>query len=116
MADLKPHYSVRTVQMQTLSAADQIALAAQTDVMLSMHSNGLTHALWMPAGGAVVEIFPNGHCSRDYVMIATASGQAWVGLDGDAVVPRATAPTAPTWIEALWATSRSTPRSSRWRC
>ena len=88
VTDLTPFYNVDIVYMQDLSAVDQIRRAAASNVMLSVHGNGLSHAMWMPRGGAVVEMFPNQRCLRDYLMLATVAGHSWVGIDnGTIVVP-----------------------------
>lgn len=86
ITELTPFYSVDIVYMQDLSAFDQIRQAAFSNVMLAVHGNGLSHAMWMPRGGAVVEMFPNRRCLRDYYMLATVAGHAWVGIDNDTVV------------------------------
>ena len=33
--------------------------AASTDVLISMHGAGLTHVIFQPPGGALIELFPN---------------------------------------------------------
>jgi len=84
--ELTPFYNVDIVYMQALSAVDQIRQAAASNVMLSVHGNGLSHAMWMPRGGAVVEMFPDQRCLRDYQMLATVAGHTWVGVDNGTVV------------------------------
>lgn len=42
--------------------------------MIGVHGNGLTHQLWMPSGGTVVELFPRDAFLRDYQVVAEALG------------------------------------------
>lgn len=84
--EMTPFYNVDIVFMQDFSAVDQIRRAAASNVMLSVHGNGLSHAMWMPRGGAVVEIFPNQRCLRDYYTLTTVAGHAWVGVDNNTLV------------------------------
>ncbi len=60
----------RKVYFEDYSFADQVGIAATTDVMIGVHGNGLTHALFMPERGLLIEIFPAGTFHYDYFSIA----------------------------------------------
>lgn len=53
---LLQQYGFRVVCMEELSLAEQVRLAAGSTVIAGLHGAGLTHMLWMPAGGQVLEI------------------------------------------------------------
>jgi hypothetical protein len=53
-----PNVNFRRVRMEEYSMQEQMAIAAQTDVLIGVHGNGLTHMLWMAPKGFVCEIFP----------------------------------------------------------
>ena len=45
--------------MELLSPRQQLRLAAETDVLIGVQGNGLSHLLWQKRGSAVFEIFPH---------------------------------------------------------
>ncbi|XP_041347348.1 uncharacterized protein LOC121367301 [Gigantopelta aegis] len=51
-----PSFDVSGYQMDTFSMKTQLKLVAQTDVLMGMAGSGLTHALFLPQNGAVVEV------------------------------------------------------------
>ena len=80
------HFDTRIVFMQDLSPQEQIQIAANTDILLGIHGNGLTHGFWMPKGGVLVEMMVEGACLRDFQFFATIGGQRWVGINADGVM------------------------------
>nr|XP_019050410.1 hypothetical protein I302_00842 [Kwoniella bestiolae CBS 10118]OCF29340.1 hypothetical protein I302_00842 [Kwoniella bestiolae CBS 10118] len=42
-------------KLEELSRRDQFALFADADIIFGVHGNGLTHEMWMPTGGIVIE-------------------------------------------------------------
>ena len=52
----------------------QVQVAANTDVMIGCHGNGLTHAMWMPPGSLLVELTDH-HLQIDYQALAQCSNQ-----------------------------------------
>lgn len=53
---LLKHHGFQIVCMEELSLVEQVRLAAASTVIAGLHGAGLTHMLWMPAGGRVLEI------------------------------------------------------------
>jgi protein O-GlcNAc transferase len=53
-----PNSTSNVVDLATLSLRDQVQLSVDTDVLVAVHGAGLTHALWLPADAAVIEIRP----------------------------------------------------------
>ncbi|WWC70090.1 uncharacterized protein I206_104037 [Kwoniella pini CBS 10737] len=72
-------------QMETLSRVDQFCLALKADIIMGVHGNGLSHALWMKPGSAVLEfMYPNGF-ARDYATIAELMRHDYYAIHGDHV-------------------------------
>ncbi len=65
--------------------AQQVRLAAAHDVMVGVHGNGLTNALWMRPGSLLLELFPDGVRHYDYQLFAELAGLAYAGFSGDRV-------------------------------
>lgn len=61
-------YEVNVVSMDELSRKDQLVLASRTTVMMGVHGNGLTHAVWMDPSRrpALFEFFADKGVSYDY--------------------------------------------------
>jgi hypothetical protein len=59
-------YEIHVENMGRLSPKEQIALIRKTDILVSIHGNGLTHAIWMRPGTTLIELFPDGSFTRDY--------------------------------------------------
>ncbi|KAI3395351.1 hypothetical protein diail_1407 [Diaporthe ilicicola] len=58
-ASLPARAHLRSVDMASLSFAEQLRVARTTDVLVGVHGAGLTHMMFLPEGdGAVVEIQP----------------------------------------------------------
>ncbi|GFZ42512.1 hypothetical protein JCM24511_00228 [Saitozyma sp. JCM 24511] len=64
-------------KLEDLSHAEQVTMVSDADIIVGVHGNGLTHLLWMPQGGNVVEFFPPDSFTRDYEVPATAVGHAY---------------------------------------
>ncbi|KAF7419581.1 hypothetical protein PC9H_002172 [Pleurotus ostreatus] len=80
---------INSVQMEHLSKAEQFDIGTRTDVsaallrcavldtttgqiMVGVHGNGLSHQMWMKAGGTVLEFYDTGGFMRDYQLLAEA--------------------------------------------
>ena len=50
--------TVRGVQLDLLSFTDQLRVIGQADVLIGMHGAGLSHVLFMPNHGALIELEP----------------------------------------------------------
>jgi hypothetical protein len=53
-----PRIRVHWTRFELLSLREQILKAAETDVLVGVHGNGLSHVLWIRKPGALVEILP----------------------------------------------------------
>lgn len=65
--------------------AQQVRYAAAHDVMMSVHGNGLTNAIWMRPGSLLVELFPAGARPYDYQFLAELFGLRYLGFEGERV-------------------------------
>ncbi|WVF65842.1 hypothetical protein IAT40_000579 [Kwoniella sp. CBS 6097] len=74
---------IEVVQLERMVYDDQIAAFANADVVIGVHGVGLTHQLWMPAGGKVIEIFPDGVFSRNQQIVAQVLGHRYIAISGD---------------------------------
>ncbi|KAF9496982.1 hypothetical protein BDN71DRAFT_1494937 [Pleurotus eryngii] len=63
---------INSVQMEYLSKAEQFDIGTRTDIMVGVHGNGLSHQMWMKAGGSVLELYDTGGFMRDYQLLAEA--------------------------------------------
>lgn len=55
--------SVVGIQLDSLSLRKQLTLILNTDILIGMHGAGLTHALFLPPGSSIIELFPSYCCS-----------------------------------------------------
>jgi hypothetical protein len=85
--DLKAKINVNHAKMELYTPAEQVQMISNADVIIGVHGNGLTNALWMPKGGLVIEMFPEGSCMFDYQWISTVSDQKYAGITGDIAIP-----------------------------
>jgi capsular polysaccharide biosynthesis protein len=51
---------VRGVQLELLPFTEQLRLVGETDILLGMHGAGLSHMLFLPRHGALIEFEPIG--------------------------------------------------------
>jgi glycoprotein 2-beta-D-xylosyltransferase len=61
-----PDFVVRGVQIDSLPLASQLQAIADTDVLIGMHGAGLAHVMFMPAHGALVELYPSYYTGYNY--------------------------------------------------
>jgi hypothetical protein len=75
-----PGVELEPIDFAAIPYEEQLLHAASSDVLLGVHGNGLSHALFLPPGAAVVEIFPlDGH-AFDYRFFAEFRGLDYLGL------------------------------------
>jgi hypothetical protein len=75
-----PRFDAFLLRFQNLpSAAEQVRAAAQLDVMIGCHGNGLTHALLMRPPAVLVELFPASMNHADYQLHADYGGHRHFG-------------------------------------
>ncbi|MGB7977938.1 MAG: glycosyltransferase family 61 protein [Chlamydiales bacterium] len=66
--------SLRVEDFATLPFKKQVNIIGNTDVLISVHGNGLSHSLFLPPGAKVIEIFPPDTHTVDYRIFAEARG------------------------------------------
>jgi hypothetical protein len=84
---LQRHAEVTEVDFAGLPWPQQVRVAACHDVLVGVHGNGLTNALWMRPGSLVLEIFPAGAHHYDYQFFAELCGIDYFGFEGDNLFP-----------------------------
>jgi hypothetical protein len=79
---------LRVLLFEQLSLKEQVQEAALTNVLVGVHGNGLTHALFITSPGAVVEIIPGkGQRMIAFQQFAELRGNTYFGIDsGDSTV------------------------------
>lgn len=75
-----PGVTVDTVDFAKISFQEQIQVIANTDILLGVHGNGLTHLLFLPEHAAVIEVFPPNASALDYRLLADARKLSYLGL------------------------------------
>jgi hypothetical protein len=76
----------RQLHMESYAAHKQIALASECDMLIGMHGNGLTHALWMQPKRYVIEFFWKYNYQFDYSTVAHLMNHSYLGLLNGKVV------------------------------
>jgi hypothetical protein len=61
---------------------EQVKQAADCDLMVGIHGNGLTNLLWLPPHAHVIEIFPADTHHYDYQVMCEVMGLSYFGLAG----------------------------------
>ena len=87
LALLGEHGEVLNCDFAAIPWEQQVRLSAAHDVMVGVHGNGLTNAVWMRPGGLVLELFPDGVRHYDYQLIAELCGLGYFGFERDRVFP-----------------------------
>jgi hypothetical protein len=79
---------VTALDFAALPWDQQVRVVAAHDVLVGVHGNGLTNALWMRPGSLVLEFFPEGARHYDYQFFAELCGLDYFGFDGmDKIFP-----------------------------
>ncbi|RSH87242.1 hypothetical protein EHS25_003151 [Saitozyma podzolica] len=73
-------------QMETKSRIEQFCMALRSDVIMGVHGNGLSHALWMKPGSAMIEIMYPGGFAKDYAMIGELMRHDYYAIHNDTVL------------------------------
>ncbi len=63
----------------------QIIAVSQCDVLIGIHGNALTSALWLPPHGVVIEFFPEETHHYDIQIFCEAMRTRYIGLAGETV-------------------------------
>jgi hypothetical protein len=87
-----PGVELQAVDFAKISFEEQIRCIAQTDLLLGVHGNGLSHALFLPDQAAVIEILPPDSMILDYRLFSEARGLRYYAISPTyGVVDRETA-------------------------
>ena len=81
--------SLRVEDFARLSFKEQINVIGNTDVLISVHGNGLSHVLFLPPASKVIEIFPPSAHTVDYRNFAEARGLDYTCIMSDrGIIPK----------------------------
>ncbi|WWC68601.1 uncharacterized protein I206_102531 [Kwoniella pini CBS 10737] len=61
-------------KLENIDLKGQFELFSDADIIFGVHGNGLTHEMWMPTGGIVIECFPKTTFAYDYAPISEVLG------------------------------------------
>ncbi len=75
-----PGVQLTIATMEKLSFQEQIQLIGQTDLLIGVHGNGLSHILFLPDTASAIEIFPPNSASLDYRLFADLAGIEYHGM------------------------------------
>ncbi len=73
------HVDLHVVDFASMSFEQQIKTVANTDVLLGVHGNGLSHALFMSPGSTLIELFPKKSFRAEYKILASLRGLKYFG-------------------------------------
>lgn len=71
---------LRVVDFAEMNFQEQIRAVANTDVLLGVHGNGLSHTLFLPKGATLIELFPSHSFRVEYRIFAKLRGVNYYGL------------------------------------
>jgi capsular polysaccharide biosynthesis protein len=69
-------WTVRGVQIDLFPVTEQLRIIGETDVLVAMHGAGLSHVLFMPRHGALIELEPRSQSANTHF----ADLALWRGL------------------------------------
>jgi hypothetical protein len=75
-----PYVELTAADFASLSFKQQVNLIGNTDLLLGVHGNGLSHILFLPPEAAVIELFPKDSLLLDYRLFADARGLDYYGI------------------------------------
>ncbi len=78
-----PNVSLCVKDFIHLSFQEQMQIIGNTDVLISVHGNGLSHVLFLPPTAKVIEIFPPSTHTLDYRIYAEARELDYTALISD---------------------------------
>ncbi len=74
-----PNVELQVVDFETISFGQQVSIAANTDVLIGVHGNGLSHTLFLPDGATLIELFPENSFRVEYRIFAKSRGLKYFG-------------------------------------
>ena len=75
-------HGVEVVTAEGLSFDEQVRLFAGASLLVGAHGAGLTNAIFMPAGSALVEIVPSWYAVACYLVMANEAGLRYRVIEG----------------------------------
>jgi len=66
--------------------SEQVHRSAETDILMGVHGNGLSHVLWIRRPGALIEIFPSENRLLAFQQFCEISGLLYYGLEASSGV------------------------------
>ena len=75
-----PNTTFHAYDFAKLSFKEQINVIGTTDLLISVHGNGLSHILFLPPHSCVIEIFPPDAHLLDYRLFADVRGIEYFGI------------------------------------
>jgi hypothetical protein len=78
-----PGVTLNVVDFAKISFYEQINIVGNTDVLIGVHGNGLSHILFLPQTAGAIEIFPSDAYTLDYRMFADARGIDYLGISSN---------------------------------
>jgi hypothetical protein len=75
-----PHVTLKVLDFAKIPFTEQIRRIEDTDVLISVHGNGLSHLLFLSQESYVIEIFPPNSMNVDYRLFADAKGVQYSGI------------------------------------
>ncbi|MCH9630854.1 MAG: hypothetical protein S4CHLAM37_08600 [Chlamydiia bacterium] len=70
----------KTYYLEKMSYQNQIEIMKNTDVLIGVHGNGLSHLLFLPRDAAVVEVMPEGCLMLDYRLFSNIKKLRYYGV------------------------------------
>jgi len=80
-----PHVELVTVDFAAIPFSEQIRITARTDILLGVHGNGLSHALFLPQRATLIELFPANCFKVEYRFFARwrqVAHHGWIDQSG----------------------------------
>lgn len=85
LMSLYSSYVVNIINLGGMPFRKQVELVSKSDVLVGIHGNGFTHAIWMSPGASLIEIFPYSCFSRGYELVARLMGLEYYAVQNDRV-------------------------------
>jgi hypothetical protein len=83
---LNKNIDFRQLHMEDYTPLQQIKIASECDMLIGVHGNGLTHALWMQPRRYVIEFFWKFRYQYDYATTAQLLDHSYLGIYNGKVV------------------------------
>jgi len=78
----------QTIYLSELTFLEQSALLREATFVIGLHGAGLSHVVFMPSGGSVVEVFPSTYGTMSFWPLAVAGGSTYYTYHETGVVAR----------------------------